>query len=431
MWRPPIAPVREVPGRPRPVPFGHSLVSTSLTIMVLVLSWAPQDALAHWSFAHLSDYQPYHGNPSTEPLLCSGLQDGFFPLEPPANSLFFFLSASILSTTSRRSAASDVREFYLSMIGNVLTPYERVGEFCRSSKIAMASTHLVLCPRYIRQGQPYRFLVSLFQLARPVVVTAAVHRDGVEIAKTEREVATEGVPELIVLTRSHSSTSSLVFGFGSDHASTNADTEQALAPSLPTNLLPGRYRLQVEGAVNDFNGGMAFSNETSLTLLQRSLTVIVQIDRPLYRQGQTVRFRVIPVTTEFMAYQEALDIIMLNPSGFEMKRWLSRRTVSGWLGLEYPLSELPQLGRWTIRVKANGYFHDEHFYVKEYHPPPFEVRVHGPSFIIASAQFLRGTVYANYSNGASVAGNISVVAVMEAIREEEQRESRGYEMSLD
>lgn len=60
-----------------------------------------------------------------------------------------------------------------------------------------------------------------------------------------------------------------------------------LHKQLPTNLLPGRYRLQVEGAINDFNGGVAFSNETNLSLLQRSLTIIVQIDRPLYRQGQT------------------------------------------------------------------------------------------------------------------------------------------------
>lgn len=56
---------------------------------------------------------------------------------------------------------------------------------------------------------------------------------------------------------------------------------------LPMNLLPGRYRLQVEGSVNDFNGGLAFSNETTLTLLQRSLTILVQIDRPLYCQRQT------------------------------------------------------------------------------------------------------------------------------------------------
>lgn len=60
-----------------------------------------------------------------------------------------------------------------------------------------------------------------------------------------------------------------------------------LHKQLPTNLLPGHYRLQVEGAINDFNGGVAFSNETNLSLLQRSLTIIVQIDRPLYRQGQT------------------------------------------------------------------------------------------------------------------------------------------------
>ncbi|XP_022654338.1 C3 and PZP-like alpha-2-macroglobulin domain-containing protein 8 isoform X2 [Varroa destructor] len=325
MRQPLISLLYEVPGRARPILllFAASLLTTSLTTILLTVSWTSQNAFAHWSVTH-ADYQPYHANP----------------------------------------------------------------------------THLVLCPRYIRQGQPYRFLVSLFQLARPVIVTATVHRDGVEIAKIEKEVASEGVPELITFT-------------------------------LPTNLLPGHYRLQVEGAINDFNGGVAFSNETNLSLLQRSLTIIVQIDRPLYRQGQTVKFRVIPVTTEFTAYQEALDIIMINPSGFEMKRWSSRRSVSGWLGLEYPLSELPQLGRWTIRVKANGYSHDEHFYVKEYYPPPFEVQVHSPSFIISSAQFLRGTVYANYSSGAPVGGNISVIAVMEAVTKEDNRESKGYEMSLD
>lgn len=37
----------------------------------------------------------------------------------------------------------------------------------------------------------------------------------------------------------------------------------------------------------------------------------------------------------------------------------------------------------------------------------------------------------SYSSGAPVGGNISVVAVMEALRDEDQRESRGYEMSLD
>lgn len=37
----------------------------------------------------------------------------------------------------------------------------------------------------------------------------------------------------------------------------------------------------------------------------------------------------------------------------------------------------------------------------------------------------------SYSSGAPVNGNISVVAVMEAVHDEDSRESRGYEMSLD
>ncbi|XP_028967435.1 CD109 antigen [Galendromus occidentalis] len=301
-----------------------ALILRSIALLLLLKSHAPPVAASHWALSHVSDYLPYHANP----------------------------------------------------------------------------THLVLCPRYIRQGQPYRFLVTLFQLSRPVSVTATIHRDSVEIAKQERELSSERVPELITL-------------------------------QLPATLSPGRYRLLVEGSMNDYNGGVAFKNETRLILLQRSLTIVVQTDRPLYRQGQTVRFRVIPITTEFDGYQEALDVGMLNPGNIEMKRWLSRRTTGGWLALEYALSEVTQFGRWTIRVKANGYTHEEHFYVKEYHTPPFEVRVFSPSFIVSSDQFLRGTVHANYSSGAPVSGNISVVAVMEAVHNEDSRESRGYEMSLD
>lgn len=37
----------------------------------------------------------------------------------------------------------------------------------------------------------------------------------------------------------------------------------------------------------------------------------------------------------------------------------------------------------------------------------------------------------SYSSGAPVGGNISVIAVMEAVTKEDNRESKGYEMSLD
>ncbi|GFW23841.1 CD109 antigen [Trichonephila clavipes] len=56
---------------------------------------------------------------------------------------------------------------------------------------------------------------------------------------------------------------------------------------VPTTSVPGSYNLRVEGNVNGVLGGTAFINETKLTFSQRSMTIFVQTDRPVYKQGQT------------------------------------------------------------------------------------------------------------------------------------------------
>jgi len=56
---------------------------------------------------------------------------------------------------------------------------------------------------------------------------------------------------------------------------------------VPPTSVPGEYKLRVEGLYNGVLGGSAFVNETRLTFSQRSLTIFVQTDKPVYMQGQT------------------------------------------------------------------------------------------------------------------------------------------------
>lgn len=58
---------------------------------------------------------------------------------------------------------------------------------------------------------------------------------------------------------------------------------------VPTTTVHGKYKLRVEGNVNGVLGGTAFVNETDLEFSQRSMTIFVQTDKPLYMQGQTGR----------------------------------------------------------------------------------------------------------------------------------------------
>src|SRR5699024_7119979 len=93
--------------------------------------------------------------------------------------------------------------------------------------------------------------------------------------------------------------------------------------------LPGTYKLWVEGNVNEFLGGNAFHNETMLEFEQRSMTIFIATDKPVYMQGQVVRFRTMPITTDLKAFYDAIDIYMIDPSGIVMRRWLSRQSNLG------------------------------------------------------------------------------------------------------
>lgn len=159
-------------------------------------------------------------------------------------------------------------------------------------------THLIVASRLVRPGQTYRVLVTLLlQMPEPITVVASIQRNGVDVTHNSQECRAPN-PEEILL-------------------------------KVPATSISGSYRLKVEGNINGVIGGTAFSYETELEFSQRSMTIFIQTDRPLYMQGQTVHFRALPVTTELKAFSDAVDVYMLNPNRTIVRRWLSRRTNLG------------------------------------------------------------------------------------------------------
>lgn len=142
---------------------------------------------------------------------------------------------------------------------------------------------------------------------------------------------------------------------------------------VPPTSVPGEYKLKVDGLYRDVLGGAAFSNETKLTFSTRFMTIYIQLDKPVYKQGDTVRFRSIPINTELKAFDNAVDVYMLDPNGHIMRRWLSRQSNLGTVSLEYQLSDQPVFGQWKIQVMALGQTEEATFLVEEYYQTRFEV----------------------------------------------------------
>lgn len=54
---------------------------------------------------------------------------------------------------------------------------------------------------------------------------------------------------------------------------------------MPANSVTGDYKLRVEGLYDGVIGGYAFTNETILNFSQRSMTIFIQTDKPIYKQS--------------------------------------------------------------------------------------------------------------------------------------------------
>lgn len=249
--------------------------------------------------------------------------------------------------------------------------------------LAKEATYFIVASRMVRPGQIYRVAVSVYAAQKPITIRASISRDGVEMSADSKNVK-DGVPEELLM-------------------------------RVPTTSVPGDYKLRVEGTYTSTFGGIAFINETRVTFSQRSMTIFVQTDKPVYMQGETINFRAIPITTELKGFDNAIDVYMLDPNKHIMRRWLSRQSNLGAVSLKYKLSDQPHFGEWAIRVIAQGQVEEASFVVEEYYQTRFEVNVTMPAFFFNTDPFIHGRIMANFTSGEPVRGNLTLKATIRPI----------------
>ncbi|XP_068620051.1 CD109 antigen [Battus philenor] len=257
-------------------------------------------------------------------------------------------------------------------------------ELEHDSVIINEATYFIVASRMVRPGQIYKISANILRARLQMTIRASISRNGVEIADVSEKVK-EGVPEILNM-------------------------------RVPATTVAGDYKLRIEGLyLDDPFGGRAFVNETQLTFSNRFMTIFIQMDKPVYKQGQTVKFRVIPINTELKAFGRSIDVYILDPSGRIMKRWLSRQSNFGTVSLQYQMSDQPQYGEWSVRVEALGQMEESHFLVEEYYQTRFEVNVTMPAFFFNTEPYIHGRIMANYTSGAPVRGNLTLKATVRPI----------------
>ena len=73
-----------------------------------------------------------------------------------------------------------------------------------------------------------------------------------------------------------------------------------------------------------------FQSNTTLGVKRQSLITFIQTDKPIYKPGQTVRFRILSIESDLRPKLEMIEEVWIeNPSGIRMTQWLNVETEKG------------------------------------------------------------------------------------------------------
>ncbi|XP_038839021.1 alpha-2-macroglobulin-like [Salvelinus namaycush] len=103
------------------------------------------------------------------------------------------------------------------------------------------------------------------------------------------------------------------------------------------------------------------SNKTKILIKPKRFLTIFQTDKPVYKPGQTVKFRIVSLDASFLTFNQ------MDPNSNRIAQWLNQSTVSGILDLSHPMSAEATQGSYIITAwNEKGEKTSQNFDIKEY-----------------------------------------------------------------
>ncbi|XP_055938471.1 pregnancy zone protein-like isoform X2 [Argiope bruennichi] len=177
--------------------------------------------------------------------------------------------------------------------------------------------------------------------------------------------------------------------------------------TVPPSPLDVKAKLRVKGT---FSGGYKIEAEKEVFIRRTSVVTFIQTDKPVYKPGQTVRFRVLPLDSRLKPLESNTkgDVWIQDPTDVRVAQWKQVKLDEGIVQMELPLSNEPSLGTWKIGAVINQVNSYQTFEVEKYVLPKFEVKVKPPPFVMADADIIPVEVCAWYTYGKKVDGTFKV-----------------------
>ncbi|XP_039555574.1 alpha-2-macroglobulin-like protein 1 [Passer montanus] len=168
------------------------------------------------------------------------------------------------------------------------------------------------------------------------------------------------------------------------------------------------------------NGHYFSASEDKKVLIHRAGTgTFIQMDKPIYNPGQTVKFRIVTLTEDFVPVNSKYSMVEIqDPNQNRIGQWLDVRPKQGVADLSFHLADELSLGTYTISAQSfkSNSVQSTTFKVEERVLQKFDVFFEGPTQIYASDKTFPLQVCGRYSFGKAVRGTVHVTLCQKARR---------------
>ncbi|XP_039985815.1 alpha-2-macroglobulin-like protein 1 isoform X2 [Xiphias gladius] len=181
------------------------------------------------------------------------------------------------------------------------------------------------------------------------------------------------------------------------------------------------------------------SKKTKILIEPPAFIHIIQTDKPIYKPGQTVQFRIVSMDANFIPVARVYKVVELqDPNSNRIAQWLDKPIDGGILDLSHPM--IPEAVQGNYRITAStdkGEQISHSFDIKEYVLPKYEVKVHLPSVITILDREATLKICGKYTYGKPVVGSVKAVFCRNAIRfywysgTQERDLCKTYELTTD
>jgi len=262
-----------------------------------------------------------------------------------------------MKTSARIKIAAVV--LLLALVGSIMPA-------CRPS--GPVESYMAMVPRVLHSGSTESVSLALFQGERLVSgdVQVSLLKDGREIVQASKTIKGKGTIEI----------------------------------DIP-DIAEGQYQVQVKG--EDFE-------DRATVVVEKSLLVFLETDKPIYKPGQTMHMRVVTLNGELMAEVGQVVVEVFDAKGIKIFRKEAQTDDFGMVDIDLPISTEPNEGVWKINTITEKGKTQLDVRVEKYVLPKYEVKVELPRDWFLVNEPLIGKVNSEYSFGKPVKGELEIRA---------------------